>query len=95
LGAKICLVGARGVVHTPQFNGKQEGLAVNSEPNLRCPRNGKWTNLFDFAAITATERFEHALGKAMAVVPPARIPANKVDARLRASVMLVHCRGRW
>ena len=33
------------MVPTPQFNGKQEGEAVNVEPNLRCPRNGKWTNL--------------------------------------------------
>ena len=48
----------------------------------------------DSASITATERFEHALGKAMEVVPPARIPANKVAARLRAAVTLMHCRGR-
>jgi hypothetical protein len=51
-------------------------------PNLRCPRNGKWTNHFDSASITATERFEHTLGKAMEVGPPARIPANTVVARL-------------
>ena len=37
-------VGARDVVQTPQFNGKQEGKLANSEPNLRCPRNGKWTS---------------------------------------------------
>jgi hypothetical protein len=29
----------------------------------------------------ATERFKNMLGKAMEVVPPARIPANKVAAR--------------
>jgi hypothetical protein len=69
-----------------QFNGKQEGEADASQPNLRCPRNGKWTNLADSASITATERYEHALGKAMEVVPPARIPANKVVARVRAAV---------
>jgi hypothetical protein len=40
----------------------------------------------DSASITATERFEHALGKAMEVVPPARIPADKVVARMRAAV---------
>jgi hypothetical protein len=40
---KIKVVGARGVVHTPQFNGKQEGYAKHGVPNLRCPRNGKWT----------------------------------------------------
>ena len=60
-------VGARGVVHMPQFNGKQEGDADTSEPNLRCPRNGKWTCRFDTAFITVTERFEHALGKTMKV----------------------------
>ena len=48
----------------------------------------------DSASITATERFEHTLGKAMEVVPSARIPANKVVARLRATVTLMHCRGR-
>jgi len=37
-------VGARGVVQMPQFNGKQGGELVKSLPNLRCPRNGKWTN---------------------------------------------------
>jgi len=36
---------------------------------------------FDSASITATERSEQALGKAMEVVPPARIPANKVVVR--------------
>ena len=45
---RILRVGARGVVHTPQFNGKQEGQADQAEPNLRCPRNGKWTNLDRF-----------------------------------------------
>jgi hypothetical protein len=42
--ARMLDVGARGVVHTPQFNGKQEGELGKSNPNLRCPRNGKWTN---------------------------------------------------
>jgi hypothetical protein len=27
----------------PQFNGKQEGSTYSGLPNLRCPRNGKWT----------------------------------------------------
>jgi hypothetical protein len=31
------------VVHTPQFNGKQEGKFTLNRPNLRCPRNGKQT----------------------------------------------------
>ena len=65
-----------------------------AKPNLRCPRNGKWTNPRDSVSLTATERFEHALGKAMEVVPPARIPANKVAARMRAAVTLRHRRGR-
>jgi hypothetical protein len=45
-------VGARGVVHTPQFNGKQEGTPSQASirrrrwpPNLRCPRNGKTNDL--------------------------------------------------
>src|SRR6218665_3980970 len=38
-------VGARGVVHMPQFNGKQEGaVVIHGAPGLRCPRNGKRTN---------------------------------------------------
>ena len=58
-------------------------------PNLCCPRNGKWSNLetlLDSASITATERFEHMLGKAMEVAPPARIPANKVITRQKISL---------
>jgi hypothetical protein len=38
---KIASVGARGVVHMPQFNGKQEGAPTGSSPHLRCPRNGQ------------------------------------------------------
>lgn len=54
LARRILGVGARGVVHTLQFNGKQEGVKAirirsdGSEAaetfNLRCPRNGKRTN---------------------------------------------------
>ena len=43
-------VGARGVVLMLQFNGKQGGVHQLTS-NLRCPRNGKWTNLIDFAVI--------------------------------------------
>ena len=39
--ARIPRVGARGAVLVQQFNGKQEGDTGNSQPNLRCPRNGK------------------------------------------------------
>ncbi len=35
-------VGARGLVHRLQFNGKQEGcVARSTRPHLRCPRNGQ------------------------------------------------------
>jgi vitamin B12 transporter len=35
-------VGARGLVHKLQFNGKQEGcVARSTTPHLRCPRNGQ------------------------------------------------------
>jgi hypothetical protein len=103
------------VVHTPQFNGKQEEINAMrggvSRPasalisNLRCPRNGKRTNAapceiqgrIQFSS-SATERFEHALGKAMRTVPSARIPANKVNApvffkKTGAFVTLMHWRG--
>jgi hypothetical protein len=35
------------VVHMPQFNGKQGGVASHGTPSLRCPRNGQRTNRFD------------------------------------------------
>ena len=54
LPRRIRSVGARSVVHTLQFNGKQEEVnAIATGPawfasaaisNLRCPRNGKRTN---------------------------------------------------
>jgi hypothetical protein len=69
----------------PQFNGKQEGEAVNAQPNLRCPRNGKWTNPPRFNFQHSHWAFEHAPGKAWQVAPPARIPANEVVARQRAT----------
>ncbi len=67
---KIANVGARGVVHMPQFNGKQEGrVARSTTPNLRCPRNGQADEPFGSASVTqATERLEQALGKATEVV---------------------------
>ena len=53
----MCFVGACGVVHTLQFNGKQEDAeatrtdnrraASTKAFNLRCPRNGKRTNGVD------------------------------------------------
>ena len=63
-------VGAREVVHTSQFNGKQEGRAARSAtPNLRCPRNGQADEPSGSASvISATERLEQVLGKATEVV---------------------------
>ena len=63
-------VGAREVVHTSQFNGKQEGRAARSAtPNLRCPRNGQADEPSGSASvIPATERLEQVLGKATEVV---------------------------
>ena len=74
------------MVHTPQFNGKQEG-AFNGLPNLRCPRNGKRTNhLLKNRFCFHQDHWahaKHAAGKVMEVAPPARIPANKVVVRPR------------
>jgi hypothetical protein len=42
------------------------------------------------AFISATEHFEHMLGKAMEVVSPARIPANKVTARFKTCSRYAH-----
>ena len=63
-------VGARGVVHTPQFNGKQEeGVARSTPFNLRCPRNGQADEPSGSASVTqATGRLEQAPGKATEVV---------------------------
>ena len=67
---KIITVGARGVVHTPQFNGKQEGGVERSTTHsLRCPRNGQADEPLCSASVThATERLEQAFGKATEVV---------------------------
>jgi len=52
LTPKMVFVGARGVVHMPQFNGKQESESAfaffaKSPPkiSLRCPRNGQANKL--------------------------------------------------
>jgi hypothetical protein len=79
-------VGARGVVHTLQFNGKQEGRLTPSQPNLRCPRNGKQTRHLSPLQVAPLSSLNHwtapRSGKVMKVVLPARIPANKVVVRL-------------
>ena len=52
LTPKMTFVGARGVVHMPQFNGKQEsesalaqGAMCPPKISLRCPRNGQANKL--------------------------------------------------
>jgi hypothetical protein len=91
------------VVHTPQFNGKQEEVnaSLAGSPGwsartlLTCAApatvNGRVPvfqhHVEDCIPLSslATERLEHALGKAMKVVPSARIPANKVSRRVDLS----------
>ena len=51
-------------------------------PNLRCPRNGKWTCRLGTAFITVTECLNTRLGRRWRLHPPARIPANTVELRL-------------
>ena len=41
----MALVGARGLVHKPQFNGKQESQPSQGKLDLRCPRNGQQTGI--------------------------------------------------
>ncbi len=85
--AKIGIVGARGVVHTLQFNGKLGGSVCNDLPNQRCPRNGKWTVRFWCLAskahpLSSTPLKPSGFGKVMKVAPSARIPANTAAVRL-------------
>ncbi len=79
-------VGARGVVHTPQFNGKQEGcVARSTPPNLRCPRNGQADELVS-SSVSVNKplvALNKRLGRRQRLSPPARIPANKVVVRLK------------
>ena len=45
-------VGARTLVHSVQFNGKQEGVWVAPMPfGLRCPRNGQANSPFGLAFV--------------------------------------------
>jgi len=54
----MAFVGARGLVHKPQFNGKQESKPPRGELDLRCPRNGQQTGIFAPLSSIATERSE-------------------------------------
>ncbi len=51
----MAFVGARGLVHKPQFNGKQEREPPRGELDLRCPRNGQQTGIFALLSSIATE----------------------------------------
>ena len=81
-------VGARAVVHIAQFNGKQERRPRKANLTCAAPATVSGRIRKDSASITATEGLEQALGKAMGVVPPARIPANNVAVRLFTSALL-------
>lgn len=70
-------------------------------PNLRCPRNGQMDEesiaLFN-PHHSATERFEHALGKAMGhAISPDTGQQGERTARMSgcALVMLMRWRGCW
>ena len=78
-------VGARGVVHMPQFNGKQEGrVARSTKPHLRCPRNGQADELHSSVSVNMPlVALNKRLGRRQRSSPPARIPANKVAVRLK------------
>ena len=63
------VVGARGLVHGLQFNGKQGG-APQRAPNLRCPRNGKQTDRHTAVPLSSQEplvALKQAAGKVMKV----------------------------
>jgi len=51
----MAFVGARGLVHKPQFNGKQESKPPRGELDLRCPRNGQQTGIFAPLSSITTE----------------------------------------
>lgn len=67
-----------------------------SKPNLRCPRNGKWTHRKAPLPSQPLSVFEHALGKAMEVdsISPDTGQHGGCALKKRATVTLMHCRGR-
>ena len=80
LTPKMIFVGARGVVHMPQFNGKQKFWVTQVHlfctwhwpiTSLRCPRNGQANEMPSGISILshiATGCLEQATGKADRVV---------------------------
>ena len=73
------------MVRTAQFNGKQEGRRYTANLTCAAPATVSGRTEFGSGSIMATERLEHALGKAMEFDPPARIPANRVGVRVSHS----------
>mgnify|MGYP003704874311 CR=1 FL=1 len=76
-------VGARGVVHTPQFNGNQEEWLAPSplQPELppqRSSGQALWASLLSRKPLNTLNK---CLGRRQRLSPPARIPANKVVLR--------------
>ena len=61
-------VGARGLVHKLQFNGKQERGPPRGDLDLRCPRNGQQTGFLPRFHQMPLSALKQVLGKAMKVV---------------------------
>jgi hypothetical protein len=67
----------------------------NAEPNLRCPRNGKWTRRKAPLSSLSLSVFDYALGKAMEVESTSPDTGQHGGcARKCATVTLMHRRGR-
>ena len=60
-------VGARGLVHKPQFNGKQESQPSRGKLDLRCPRNGQQTGFLPRFHQSPLSALKQAFGKVMKV----------------------------
>jgi hypothetical protein len=60
-------VGARGLVHKLQFNGKQERRPPRGDLDLRCPRNGQQTGFLPRFHQMPLSALKQVLGKAMKV----------------------------
>ena len=63
----MTFVGARGLVHKLQFNGKQESNPLRGELDLRCPRNGQQTGILPRFHRLPLSALKQVLGKVMKV----------------------------
>ena len=61
-------VGARGLVHKLQFNGKQERRPPRGDLDLRCPRNGQQTGFLPRFHHTPLNALKQVFGKEVKVV---------------------------